>query len=318
MPNSKKMSPRRVRMPFSASPLLALALIAAPLAAQSSPLTAAELKRARECQMCAEWNTPQKPFRIYGNTWYVGTHGLSAVLVTSPGGHVLIDGALPESAPLIAANIAALGFRVTDIRIIVNSHVHDDHAGGIAALQKLSGARVAASKSSARVLRRGQSEDDDPQFEIARKYPAVSNVVEIKDNEVLKAGDVSVTAHFTPGHTPGGTSWSWQSCENGRCINMVYADSETPVSADGFFFSRSKTYPHGISDFNKGFAVLESLPCDLLVTPHPESSQLWQRVAARDAGKADALIDPSACKRYVATGRSRLAARLATEAKTPK
>jgi metallo-beta-lactamase class B len=99
---------------------------------------------------------------------------------------------------------------------------------------------------------------------------------------------------------------------------MVYADSQTPISADGFFYSRSKTYPNGVRDFEKGFAVLESLRCDILITPHPDASQLWQRLAARDGGRGDALIDPTACRRYAATARQRLATRLATEAKQSK
>lgn len=297
--------------------LFVTAIVATPLQAQTArPANASA--RATECGSCAEWNTPHKPFRVYGNSWFVGTHGLSAVLLTSASGHVLIDAGLPESAPIIAANIVSLGFRLEDVRLIVNSHDHFDHAGGIAALQKLSGARVAASAPSAKVLLRGDSEIDDPQFGVLLKFPPVPNVVVIKDNELVQAGDVSITARFTPGHTPGGTSWSWQSCEEGRCLDMVYADSQTPVSADGFFYSRSKTYPNAVKDFEKGFAVLESLRCDILITPHPDASQLWQRVTARDGGKSDALLDASGCKRYAAVARVRLATRLATEAKQIK
>src|SRR5919198_3963806 len=131
---------------LSSTALCALAL-AAPLAAQSTD--SASARRAAECPSCAEWNAPHAPVRIHGNTYFVGTNGLSAILVTSPAGHVLIDGGLPESAPLIAANIRAAGFRVEDVKLILNSHDHFDHAGGIAALQRLSGARVAASPLSA-------------------------------------------------------------------------------------------------------------------------------------------------------------------------
>ena len=118
------------------------------------------------CTQCAEWNVSQEPFRIYGNTYYVGVHGLSSILITSPQGHVLIDGDLPESAPKIAANIRALGFRIKDVKLILNSHVHYDHAGGIAELHRLSGATVAASKFTARALEIGRSGPDDPQYGI--------------------------------------------------------------------------------------------------------------------------------------------------------
>jgi metallo-beta-lactamase class B len=150
---------------------------------------------------------------VYGNTYYVGTHGLGSVLITSPTGHVLIDGALPESVPQIIAHIRSLGFRLEDIKLIVNSHVHFDHAGGIAELQKLSGAWVAASPWTADVMKKGIVPRDDPQFGLIVPIARVSRVEILKDGETLKAGAVTVTAHFTPGHTPGGTSWTWSSCE---------------------------------------------------------------------------------------------------------
>src|SRR5215211_1181476 len=120
------------------------------------PFVPALAQRTRECPSCAEWNQPHRPFRLHGDTYFVGTHGLSAILITSPAGHVLVDGALPESAPLIRANIEALGFRMRDVKLIVNSHAHFDHAGGIAALQRASGARVLASAWSAEVMTRGK------------------------------------------------------------------------------------------------------------------------------------------------------------------
>ena len=281
--------------------------------AETAAGTDAAANRAKVCPSCAIWNAAQTPFRVFGNTWYVGTHGLSALLVTSPNGHILIDGGLPESAALIAANIAALGFRMQDIKLIVNSHDHHDHAGGIAELQRLSGAKVAASASSARVLMRGDSESDDPQFGLTLPFPPAREVETIRNNQVVRAGDNAITARFTAGHTPGGTSWSWVSCQGTLCLNMVYADSQTPVSADEFFYTRSKSYTTGIRDFENGFRVLEQIRCDILVTPHPDASSLWQRVARRDSGETNALIDSSACQRYARNARERLATRIATE-----
>jgi metallo-beta-lactamase class B len=241
----------------------------------------------------------------------VGTHGLSAILVTSNQGHILLDGALPESAPLIEANIRALGFRMEDVKLILNSHAHFDHAGGIAALQRASGAAVAASPASAPVLRRGTSGPDDPQYGVLLAFPAVERVRVISDGEIVRVGPLALTAHFTPGHTPGGTSWAWKSCEGKRCLDFVYADSQTPVSADGFLYTRNRTYPSAIADYERGFALLERLPCDVLLTPHPGASGLWDRVAKKD------LVDRSACRRYAATARGQLARRVATEAAKP-
>ena len=268
---------------------------------------------AVQCPSCAEWNKPTPPVRLFGNTYYVGTRGLGAILITSSQGHVLIDGGLPESAPLIQASIRSLGLRVEDIKLILNSHPHYDHAGGIAAVEHASGAIVAASPSAAAVMRHGWSGPDDPQYGVALPYPPVDSVRVIADGDTLRAGAVTVTAHFTPGHTPGGTSWSWRSCENGQCLDFVYADSQTPISANGFSFTRSASYPTAMADFERGFAVLDGLRCDVLLTPHPRASQLWERLAARDRGELDALRRADGCRRYVAAAREALDERVIAE-----
>src|SRR5688572_23525117 len=230
-------------MTVSGRPAPALATLAFPALLLALPVLAAEPRAIADdqvehmhCDNCASWNTPQAPFKVHGNTWYVGTAELSAVLVTGPEGHVLIDGALPQSAAQIQANIEALGFRIADVKFIVNSHEHFDHAGGIAALQRASGAVVAASPIGARVLRQGTTGSDDPQFDAKSPVhiPKVAKISEVADGQVLKVGPIAVTAHATPGHTPGATTWSWSSCEAGQCRDVVYADSLNPMSSDGF------------------------------------------------------------------------------------
>jgi metallo-beta-lactamase class B len=273
--------------------------------------------RPSSCVDCPEWNKPQQPFRIYGNTYYVGSRGLGSILITSSTGHILIDGALPESVPQIIGNIRSVGFRIQDVKLIVNSHSHFDHAGGISELQKLSGARVAASPWTAAVLKKGAVPRDDPQFGEIIPIARVARVQTFKDGETLEAGSIKVKAHLTPGHTPGGTSWTWHSCEGGRCLNLVYADSLTPVSADGFLFSRSKEYSHAVADFERSYSFLDSTPCDILITPHPDFSNLWQRLAQRNS-IPDSLIEPYACQELAESSRQRLKARLASEASLPK
>ena len=268
---------------------------------------------ADQCPSCASWNAPQPASRLFANVHYVGTRGLSAILLTSDEGHILIDAGLPESAAPIMANVRALGFRVEDIDLIVTSHAHYDHAGGVAAIQRASGARVAASLSSAQVLALGNVGVDDPQYAIHLAYPAVTGtrIHAFGDGDTLRVGPIAITAHLTPGHTPGGTSWSWRACDGGECLDFVYADSQTPVSADDFYFTRSPTYPDAIADFERGLATLSRLPCDVLLTPHPGASQLWERI---EAGK---LRDPSACSRYVANARQLLERRIARERSAP-
>jgi metallo-beta-lactamase class B len=256
---------------------------------------------------------PQTPFKVYGNTYYIGTHGLSSILIDSGTGLVLIDGTLSESVPQIAANIRTLGFRIQDVKLILNSHAHYDHAGGIAKLQRLSGATVVASKWSAAVLSTGGVAKDDPQYGALQPIAPVAHVRTLHDGEVLHLGNLTLTPHATPGHTPGGTSWTWQSCEAGRCLNMVYMDSISAVSADGFKYSQRPAYPH-MEDFEQSFTFLETTPCDILITPHPEASGLWDRLDKRNQGiTPNPIIDPSACKEFAATARAAVQRRVATE-----
>jgi metallo-beta-lactamase class B len=273
-------------------------------------------QKAKSCPNCSTLNKAQPPFRIFGSTYYVGTHGLSSILITSLAGHVLIDGDLPESAGLIAGNIRLLGFRIEDVKLIVNSHVHSDHAGGIADLQRRSGARVAASEWSAEVLRKGGVGKGDPQYGTLTPIAAVMNVSTFRDGESLKVGEITITPHLTPGHTPGGTSWTWKACEGSVCYDMVYADSLNPISAPGFRFTKSREYPQVIEDFEKSFAFFYATPCDVLITAHPDVSGFWDRLALREKGvKPDPLIDSGACHRFAEGAREKLRQRLADEGK---
>jgi metallo-beta-lactamase class B len=288
--------------------------VAAILLVFAATMTWAQDNKISSCKDCIEWNREQKPFRVYGNTYYVGPHGLGSILISSSTGHVLIDGALPESVPQIVAHIRSLGFRIEDVKLIVNSHVHFDHAGGIAELQRLSGAKVAASPWSAEVLTKTGIGRGDPQFGLIPPIARISRVTRLHDEEMFHVGSITLTAHQTPGHSPGGTSWTWQSCQDGRCLNMVYADSMTAVSADAFRFSESREYPSAVKDFEKSFAFLRSTPCDVLLTTHPDASGLWSRVEARERGvHPDPMVVPTACKDLAERASTELKRRLASE-----
>jgi metallo-beta-lactamase class B len=294
--------------------LLALAACALVTAGQRLPALQPDAPVA--CDACTEWNMPRAPFRVFGNTYYVGVAGLSAVLVTSNAGSILLDGGLPQSAPLIEENIRSLGFRPDAIRLIVNSHEHYDHAGGIAALQRLSGATVAASGPGVRALGRGFPGADDPQYAFgeSNRYPSVNNVRAAADGEALTVGPLSITAHLTPGHTPGSTTWTWRSCEGARCLDIVYADSLNPVSAPGFRFSGDATHPGLVDVFRKSIAAVERLPCDILLSVHPAFSDMDGKLRRRgETAGTDPFIDRQACRAYAADAARRLDARIQEE-----
>jgi metallo-beta-lactamase class B len=288
---------------------LSVAALSCPMAAPVVSQVVTGGYTASQCPSCAAWNAPHRSVPLFGNTYWVGTRGLGAILITSDSGHVLIDGGLPESAPLIETNVRDLGFRPEDIRVILNSHAHFDHAGGIAALQRVSGASVLASPASADALRTGLPTAEDPQRGVALAFPPVREVGVIDDGDTVRVGSLTVVAHSTPGHSPGGTTWSWRSCDETRCADLVYADSQTPVSDGGFRFSDGDR----ARAFQAGLDVIAALPCDVLLTPHPGGSDLWARLEIRENGDPDALFDSQACKRYAEAGQARLAARLARE-----
>ena len=289
------------------------------------------------CSNCDEWNQPREPFRVFGNTYYVGTDGLSALLITSAQGHILLDGGLTQSAPLIEAGIRKLGFKIEDVKLILNSHAHYDHAAGIAALQRASGATVVSSASGAEGFARGDAVPDDPQAGFGNNgFPAVKNVRVVKDKKMVMLGPLAVQMHNTAGHTPGSTTWTWQSCEPAspkpstsaqatadrqvssqqKCLNMVYADSISAVAAPGFRFTGDAKTPSRVEQFRKSITTVGELPCDIMITTHPMATDLAGKLKKRAAKPAvDPFIDPQACRVLAANAMKALDARVAEEKK---
>lgn len=261
----------------------------------------------------SQWNTPVEPFKIYGNTYYVGTQGIASVLITSDYGHVLIDGGFESTAPLIASNIEKLGFKVEQVKAILQTHAHPDHVAGIAELQKRSGASVYARRPADEVMRTGRLPPEDPQYDKRTRVPTVPTVWVVHGDQLLGVGSNRLRALATPGHTPGGTSWTWDACEGGACLTLVYADSLAPVSSGDYRFS---DHPEVVEQFQTAFSTLENQKCEVLITPHPGPEFFTRMTSA--GGKADALKDPEACKRYVADARQKLEARLEQEKSAPR
>jgi metallo-beta-lactamase class B len=255
----------------------------------------------------ARWLTPQTPVRIHGNTYFVGFGGMSVVLIKTDAGLVLIDGALPQAVSTIEANIKQLGFRTQDIKYILNSEAHYDHSSGLAALARDSGATVVASASGAKALRAGHVDKDDPQAGDLFGMPVPAKIRSVRDGEQLRLGGITITAHYTPGHTPGSTSWTWDSCDNGNCKHVVFGASLNPISADGFKFD-----PKVTPIYRKTFQTIASLPCDILITSHPDQSGGDEKLNQLASNK-DAFVDPNACRAFAAKYEALFDARLAKE-----
>lgn len=296
LPAAMQINP--VTIPFGKPPPHPVAPIA--------PLELAGPSWAEACKGSDDWTRPAPPVRIHANTYLVGTCGISSILIVGDAGDILIDGGPEDAADLIANNIRELGFRLRDVKIILNSHEHFDHAGGIARLQQLTGAQVYASPAQAKVLRTGSPDAADPQAGKLKPFPParVDHIVE--DGEMVRLGDIAVIAAFTPGHTAGAISWHWGACDGGVCRQIVYSDSIHPVSRDGYRFT---DHPGIVADTRKSITKVAALDCDILLTPHPAASNMPSRLL----GTAP-LSDPNACRNFAATVTKELDDRLAKEA----
>lgn len=275
----------------------------APAAAPAAPASKA---LAAACAGRDGWSDPAPPAKIFGNSYYVGTCGISAVLIDAPGGLILIDGATAEAAPSILANIRALDFDPAKLRFILTSHEHLDHVGGVKAIRDATGAQVFARAEAAAALASGELDAADPQRGETPGFAGFPVARTVLDGEMLKVAAIRLTAHATPGHTPGGTSWSWQACEGADCRTIAYVDSLSAVSAAGYRFT---DHPDYVAVLRATLAKVPALPCDILITPHPGASNVFARLA----GDAP-LIDANACRTYAAAAAKRLDERLAREA----
>lgn len=277
-----------------------IAIVAAP----ATPQTPDPLTQPIVTEHTAEWLAPRPPIKVFGTTYLVGFGGLSVAMIDTGQGLILIDGALPQAAPAILANVAKLGFRPRDIKYILSTEPHFDHAGGLAALARDTGATVVASPRGADGLRTGRLAADDPQRGYDSRFPAVRSVRVIRDGEKLTLGNTIVTARATPGHTMGSMSWSWRACEGPRCKAIVFAASLNPVSTDDYRFS-APSHKAVVAAFARGQAAMRALPCDILITAHANQDDATERF----------LTTPDACRAYAASSQRKLAQRLRQEAR---
>ena len=201
--------------------------------------------------------------RIVGNTYYVGSKALATYLITTPDGHILINSGFEETMPLIRASVESLGFKMRDVKIILESHAHSDHVAGHALLKELTGAKVFVMRGDEGVIAsggKGQYLYEDSRW----KECEVDRV--LKDREEVKLGGTTLVARLTPGHTRGCTTWAWRATEGDKSFNVVVIGS--PNVNPGYRLVDNKDYPEIAADFAKTFEVLKSLECDIFLGAH--------------------------------------------------
>jgi metallo-beta-lactamase class B len=253
------------------------------------------------------WSDPAPPAHVFGNVYMVGTCGITSLLITTPNGHFLIDGATDKAADGIAENIRKLGFKPEDVKLLLITHEHLDHAGGISRLKQITQSKFTARQPALAAMASGLPQADDPQHGLHPAFPGVQGDFLLGDGDTLRLGDQVMTAIATPGHSPGGTSYIWKSCNKETCRNIVYADSLNAVSTDAYRFSDHPAY---VATLRSSMAKIEAIKdCDIMISPHPFQSEFFERLAGEKP-----LVDADRCKQYVTAARARLDSRLAKEA----
>lgn len=250
------------------------------------------------------WRQPVAPVRIADHTWQIGTAGITALLLKTEDGALLIDGGVPQAAGMLLAHMQALGVAPDELKFILSSHAHGDHAGPIAALKRATGAQVLNNAESAVLMARGGG--DDIHFGDDILYPPVQTDRLLHDGEVVALGTLRLTAHFIPGHTPGSVAWTWDDTGDGKTRHIAYVDS---LTAPGYKLVGNPRYPHIVDDFRRSFAVVRILPCDVLVTPHADASGWGFSATANPHPK------PMTCRAYAETASARLQSQLRTAEK---
>ena len=238
------------------------------------------------------WNQPVEPFRIAENLYYVGASDIASYLITTPEGHILIDGGFVETAPQIESNIGKLGFKVGDVRILLNSHAHFDHAGGLAALKAATGAKLLASTADATLLESGGK--GDFRFGDEGQFPPVAVDRRLADGEKVTLGGAELTAHLTPGHTRGCTTWTFMA----NALDVVVVCSASILD---YRFVGKESYPGIAADYERTFAVLKSLPVQIFLAPHGGFFDLAgkRERAAKGMGLRNPWVDPAGYKAWV-------------------
>lgn len=245
-----------------------------------------------------DWTDPFPPFKIADNLYYVGSKGLASYLITTPQGHILINSDLEESVPLLRSSVEKLGFKFSDVKILLISHAHYDHNAGSAAIKRLTGAKYLVMDADVPTVESGGKDDFQYGNDPSMRYPPTKVDQVLHDGEEVKLGGAVLVAHLTPGHTRGCTTWTMKVQENGKTYNVVIVGS--PNVNPGYKLVNNAGYPGMAADFEKTFRVLKALPCDIFLGAHGGYFDLESKYAQRQKSGLAAFIDPEGYVKYVA------------------
>lgn len=249
-------------------------------------------------QYAPAWTQPFPAFRIAGNLYYVGSEGLASYLIATPRGLILINSSLEVSVPLIRKSVESLGFHFSDIKILLISHAHNDHCAGSAEVIRLTGAKYYMMAGDVPVVESGGKADFQYGAETVMRYPPAHVDRVLHDGDTVSLGGTVLTAHLTPGHTRGTTTWTLEEPYDGRMMHVVIVGS--PNVNDGYKLVGNKAYPQIASDYKHGFAVLEGLPCDIFLGAHGDYFGLTEKYARWKGGDRNAFVDPAGYKACIA------------------
>jgi metallo-beta-lactamase class B len=242
-----------------------------------------------------KWTAPFEPFQLIDNIYYVGTDGIAAYIIKTSQGLILLDTALPESTGMIKANIAKLGFKLADIKIILNSHAHFDHTGGLAEIKKDTGAQLVAGERDKPLLEGGYYPGDEKNADLA--FPPVKVDRAVKEGDKVTLGGTTLIAHSMPGHSPGCTSWEMTVKDAGQDRDVLFFCSGT-VALNKLV--GHPTHPGIVDDYRSTFAKAKAMKVDVLLGPHPEVYGMQAKRAQMKDGAPNPFVKPGELQTYVA------------------
>ncbi len=262
------------------------------------------------------WTKPFPPFRIAGNLYYVGSEDLASYLIATPRGLILINSSLEVSVPLIRKSVESLGFRFSDVKILLISHAHNDHCAGSTRIIQLTGAKYYVMDADVPVVESGGKADFQYGADTFMRYPPAHVDRVLHDGDTVRLGGTVLAAHLTAGHTKGTTTWTMDETEGGRALHAVIVGS--PNVNDGYKLVNNSAYPQIATDFAHGFKVLKGLPCDIFLGAHGSYFDLKEKYARFQQGDRDAFIDPAGYKAYIADREQAFETKLQRQSATKK